>query len=122
MLFGSTTHNKVSRFATEIPSKPVETTGARVPTFDSTSNFATGKVSVGQTSTGYNPMKTPSFTKPIQKNTTTFAVGDRVLHKVFGKGMIVKAEKMGNDTMLEISFETKGTKTLMANFCKMEKL
>lgn len=122
MLFGSTTHNKVSRFATEIPSKLVETTGVRVPTFDSTSNFATGKVSVGQTSTGYNPMKTPSFTKPIQKNTTTFAVGDRVLHKVFGKGMIVKAEKMGNDTMLEISFETKGTKTLMANFCKMEKL
>ena len=36
--------------------------------------------------------------------------------------MVVKAEKMGNDTMLEIVFETKGTKTLMANFSKMEKI
>ena len=28
---------------------------------------------------------------------------------------------MGNDTMLEVSFDKVGTKTLMANFCKMEK-
>jgi len=29
---------------------------------------------------------------------------------------------MGNDTMLEVSFDKVGTKTLMANFCKMEKI
>ncbi len=122
MLFGSTTHNSVSRFAKEIPDKLLELTGETVLTPNYGSSFTSGKVSVGSASTGFSGGKTPSFTKPIQKNTTTFAVGDRVLHKVFGKGMIVKAEKMGNDTMLEISFETKGTKTLMANFCKMEKL
>ncbi|MGN1130320.1 MAG: 3'-5' exonuclease, partial [Ruminococcus sp.] len=122
MLFGSTTHNSVSRFAKEIPDKLLELTGETVLTPNMGSSFTSGKVSVGSTSTGFTKAKTPSFTKPIQKNTTNYAVGDRVLHKVFGKGMIVKAEKMGNDTMLEISFETKGTKTLMANFCKMEKL
>lgn len=46
-----------------------------------------------------------------------FNVGDCVQHKVFGKGMVMKAEKMGNDTMLEIAFDKAGTKTLMANYC-----
>lgn len=33
----------------------------------------------------------------------------------------MKTEKMGNDTMLEVAFDKAGTKTLMANFSKMEK-
>ena len=45
-----------------------------------------------------------------------------MLHKVFGTGMIITAQKMGNDTLLEVSFDKVGTKTLMANFCKMEKI
>ena len=49
-------------------------------------------------------------------------MGDVVMHKLFGKGMIMNAEKMGNDTLLEIAFDKAGTKKLMANFCKMEKL
>ena len=52
----------------------------------------------------------------------TYKVGDSVLHKLFGKGLILSAEKMGNDTLLEIAFDKAGTKKLMANFCKMEKL
>ncbi len=124
MLFGSTTHNSTSRFATEIPSNLIQNTGEEVIRSNQavSSSFSSSKVTVGKPSTAYNPLKTTGFSKPISKSNTTYAVGDRVLHKVFGKGMIVKAEKMGNDTMLEISFETKGTKTLMANFCKMEKI
>ena len=55
-------------------------------------------------------------------SSVTYAVGDTVLHKAFGKGTIIKADKMGNDQMLQISFENGATKTLMANFSKMEKL
>ena len=44
-----------------------------------------------------------------------------IIHGV-GKGMIMKTEKMGNDTMLEVAFDKAGTKTLMANFSKMEKI
>ena len=39
---------------------------------------------------------------------------------VFGTGMVLTATPMGNDTMLEIAFDKVGTKTLMANFAKME--
>ena len=49
-------------------------------------------------------------------------MGDTVLHKIFGKGLIMTATKMGNDTLLEIAFDKAGTKKLMANFCKMEKI
>lgn len=125
MLFGSTTHNAPSRFVGEIPDKLVTKTGERnsFPAPAGSGSFNSGKINLGSTpSYNYNPKLSPAFNKTVQKTTNTYAVGDRVLHKVFGKGMIVKAEKMGNDTMLEITFETKGTKTLMANFCKMEKI
>lgn len=123
MLFGSTTHNAPSRFLAEIPDNLIETSGDRFSSMSSTpASFGYGKSSLDSSSYNINKKLTPSFTKPIQKSATTYNVGDNVLHKVFGKGMIVKAEKMGNDTMLEIVFESKGTKTLMANFCKMEKI
>ncbi len=124
MLFGSTTHNATSRFVEEIPDELISYSGEK-KTFPASgsSSFASGKVSLGSTpSYAYNPRLSPAFKKLEQKASSSYAVGDRVLHKVFGKGMIVKAEKMGSDTMLEIAFETKGTKTLMANFCKMEKI
>ena len=52
----------------------------------------------------------------------TYSVGQRVKHKVFGEGMIISATKMGNDTLLEIAFDQKGTKKLMANFAKLENI
>ena len=52
----------------------------------------------------------------------TFTVGQRVKHKVFGPGMIISAKPMGNDTLLEIAFDEKGTKKLMANFAKLENI
>ena len=70
----------------------------------------------------YSPSKPAFYQKPAVKSGVTYSVGDTVLHKIFGKGMIVSAEKMGNDTLLEIAFDKAGTKKLMANFCKMEKL
>ncbi|HIZ83764.1 MAG TPA: UvrD-helicase domain-containing protein [Firmicutes bacterium] len=50
------------------------------------------------------------------------AVGDRVLHKAFGQGIVRKATPMGNDTLLEIQFEKAGVKKIMQNFAKLEKI
>ena len=41
-------------------------------------------------------------------------MGDTVLHKAFGRGMILSVTKMGSDAMLEIAFDDKGTKRLLA--------
>lgn len=42
-----------------------------------------------------------------------FDVGDKVNHKAFGKGEIVKKTPMGGDALVEIEFESVGTKRLM---------
>lgn len=121
MLFGSTTFNKESRFVTEIPDELLEKTGeSRM--FQTPAGSA-ASIGIGsKQKSGYSPAKPSFYQKPAIKSGTTYSVGDSVLHKVFGKGMIVSAEKMGNDTLLEIAFEKSGTKKLMANFCKMEKI
>ena len=42
-----------------------------------------------------------------------YTVGDRVQHKTFGKGTIVKLTPMGGDALTEIEFEEAGVKRLM---------
>ena len=53
--------------------------------------------------------------------TLDFKVGDTVEHKTFGKGMIVSAKAMGGDMLLEIAFDTCGTKKVMAKMAKLTK-
>lgn len=123
MLMGHTSYNKVSRFVNEIPPELLNYTGEK-RTFASTNGFSASSshISIGAGSK-FTPNKSfNTFTKPAVKSGTVYKKGDCVFHKVFGKGMIMKTEKMGNDTMLEVAFDKAGTKTLMANFSKMEKI
>ena len=117
MLFGSTQRNKVSRFCEEISDEYLDRTGVKRPAAQ------TNKVDFSSGGKTYDSF-TYTAKKPAAQSTggNTFAVGDKVMHKVFGVGMIISAQKMGNDTMMEVSFDKVGTKTLMANFCKMEKI
>ena len=127
MLFGSTTYNKESRFVSEIPDNLLDKTGEerKAPSF--ASGFGAGKaagsvsISADNRKHGYAG-KIGAYQKPPIKSGVTYNVGDTVLHKIFGKGLIMTATKMGNDTLLEIAFDKAGTKKLMANFCKMEKI
>lgn len=123
MLFGSTSYNKTSRFVNEIPDNLVEYTGGR-KNLGKATDFTSSKqsVSVGKTASKPYGNAFSSYKKPAVQTGTVYSVGDMVLHKVFGKGMVMKTEKMGNDTMLEIAFDKAGTKKLMANFSKMEKI
>ena len=41
--------------------------------------------------------------------------GDMVQHKAFGKGMVLTANPVGGDVLLEIAFDGVGTKRLFAN-------
>ena len=52
----------------------------------------------------------------------SYTVGQRVRHKTFGDGMILSCKPMGNDTLLEIAFDSIGTKKLMANFARLQKI
>ena len=115
MIFGQTNHNRISRFVEEIPDEYKEF-------FDETERR--------RQNVSYHFEETPSgrirtektFSAAPQKaQGTVFGVGDRVRHKVFGGGTVLAASPMAGDTMLEIAFDTKGTKKLMANFAKLTK-
>jgi DNA helicase-2/ATP-dependent DNA helicase PcrA len=51
-----------------------------------------------------------------------FKPGDTVSHATFGKGMVVGLTPMANDTLVEVAFEKVGTKKIMANFAKLQKV
>lgn len=124
MLFGSTTFNKASRFLNEIPDELINYTGNENKHAASENSQAptakTEKISVGQKAK--MSYAKSMYKKPAAQSGVVYKVGDTVLHKVFGRGMVMKTEKMGNDTLLEIAFDKAGTKNLMANFSKMEKI
>ena len=51
-----------------------------------------------------------------------YSEGERVRHKKFGDGTIIKVQKFEKDAMLEIAFDSGETKRLMAAFAKLEKI
>lgn len=115
MLFGHTTRNRESRFVTEIPLTLVEKTGEQ-------QRALSGQSFEQPTNMKFDPFAKKKSPTVSQRAVTEYNIGDMVMHKVFGKGMVISAEPMGNDKMLEVAFDTVGTKTLMQNFCKMEKI
>ncbi len=57
-----------------------------------------------------------------QAGKKSFNVGDKVMHNIFGVGVVVKITPMANDQMLEITFEKTGNKKVMANFAPVSKI
>jgi DNA helicase-2/ATP-dependent DNA helicase PcrA len=113
MLFGSTTHNRESRFVTEIPSRLLERTGNE-------NTYAAHQFEY-QSKPNFDPFaKKKPVSAAAKSSGNKYAVGNTVFHKVFGTGMVTSVTPMGSDMMLEIAFDKVGTKTLMANFAKME--
>ena len=47
-------------------------------------------------------------------------IGVTVMHKKFGKGLVVFAQPLANDILLEVAFESCGTKKLMAGAAHLE--
>ena len=127
LMFGSTTHNAPSRFLGEIPDDLTEKTG--VTAYSSFRRSAEDEPfrDFGEDFTSGKPIKR-GFTQQNVKAAApaasheTYKIGDTVVHKVFGQGVVLSAKSMGNDTLLEIAFEKSGTKKLMANFAKLTKM
>lgn len=51
-----------------------------------------------------------------------YKVGEKVMHKKFGKGIITAVEKVKDDYKLEIVFNGVGMKRLMAAYANLEKI
>ena len=48
-----------------------------------------------------------------------YSVGDRVEHKLFGKGTVLEIEKSGDNTNLTIEFKGKIEKKIVSTYVKL---
>ncbi len=63
-----------------------------------------------------------SAAKPLPGGAKTYAPGDVVEHKVFGRGKVLAVKPAAGDQIVEINFEKVGIKKTMANFAPLTKL
>ena len=126
MLYGSTTHNRTSRFADEIPMGLIKETGVAKqasPFMSATAGFGGGFSGGSRTPVSTPKPKASPLTAPKRNDVPveSFTAGDSVSHATFGTGVVLSAKPMGNDVLLEIAFDKAGTKKLMAKFAKLKK-
>ena len=132
MLYGQTMRNKVSRFISEIPPKYMQYNDTTAITASAKSettarpqrresylrNNTYTRPASGRTSAGAGYGSTVSGNTAVE----TFSAGDRVKHNTFGEGTVLSSKPMGGDMLLEIAFDTQGTKKLAAKFAKLKKI
>lgn len=107
MIFGTTNRNMPSRFLKEIPEELCSFGGT---------NYSVPTV---KTDYGYSAKPMRSAHTAAAKADCNFTAGQRVHHKTFGDGLIITVTPMAGDSMLEIAFDTVGTKKLMAGYAKL---
>jgi DNA helicase-2/ATP-dependent DNA helicase PcrA len=114
MLYGRTQNNPPSRFLREIDKTCIEKEGET-------------QCKVTDQNTDYE--KTAAYSLQSQladrkekkcSETVSYVQGERVNHPKFGAGMVISAKETGGDWLLEILFDSVGTKKIMAKYAKIE--
>ncbi len=118
MLYGTTNRNQASRFLREIPLSVTD--DITVQSYVPHSKFG----SFAQPAHSTSSLAAHKFGQVggASASAQNYSAGDTVRHKAFGTGVVLSARAMGNDTMLEVAFDRAGTKKLMANYAKLEKI
>ena len=138
MLFGQRqNYIKKSRFVRDIPDSLIEETG-ETTTVSFAHNGYEGMSSSGADyslnrsgrirSSGFGaqhsfapPKSSVGMSQKSASPSQNYSTGDLVQHSTFGSGKVLSVKPMGNDMLLEISFDKVGTKKIMANFAKLKK-
>lgn len=118
MLYGTTNRNQASRFLREIPLSVTD--DITVQSYVPHSKF--GSFAQPAHSTSSSAAHKFGQVGGASASDQNYSAGDTVRHKAFGTGVVLSARAMGNDTMLEVAFDRAGTKKLMANYAKLEKI
>lgn len=126
MLYGQTNRNPPSRFIKEIPAENLDNRSAVSNVYSGMGGSSAETIGRG-TGTSIHTKRSSVYNhefgqpKGDADAVSAFAAGDAVVHKTFGAGVVLSAQAMGNDVLLEVAFEKAGTKKLMAKFAKLTK-
>lgn len=120
--FGGYVKNK-SRYFTQNAEK-YDNSGASSSygsnTFGGTYSSAYSK-NAGTKKTTFGAMTEASTDDKKISPAVSVAVGDTVIHKKFGRGMVLNVTPLGNDKLVEVAFESCGTKKLMEKAARLQK-
>ncbi|MFT8693773.1 DNA helicase PcrA [Liquorilactobacillus satsumensis] len=115
MLYGRRQSNPASRFITEIGPQ-LQADNQQVA--NTTRNTASYPFSRKK---NWMPAGTVEENKGTGAAKITWQIGDKVLHKAWGEGTVVKLSGTGDDLELDIAFAGKGIKRLLATFAPISK-
>ena len=121
MIFGSTSHNKSSRFLSEMPKELLDRTKSRDwKKLDNDEDRPKSAQEIRNQSLiaahHFGQVAGGRCTKKSQN----FESGLTVVHKTFGQGTVMSVTPMNGDSLLEILFDKVGLKKLMANYAQLE--
>ena len=101
-LYGQDSYNPPSRFINEIPQECLE--------------FVRPK------QTYKNSYYGSIVSENIKQGDNEYGLGDRVMHKSFGEGVILSIEGQSDSARVQIHFDSAGTKWLVMSYANLEKL
>ena len=55
-------------------------------------------------------------------DSTGFALGQRVMHSLFGEGVVLNYEGHGAQARIQVNFDDEGSKWLMVSYAKLQPL
>lgn len=128
LLYGRIQRNKPSRFVEEIDPKLLDEEGGQMNDDVPFNKKAATMGTYRQRSTQKHHYRDAGKrVKPITNTGTgadkvSWKVGDKVTHKKWGQGTVVKVNGSGNDMELDIAFPAKGVKRLLASFAPIQKV
>lgn len=118
-LYGRTQYNRPSRFLGEISQDLMEELGpVKPPVYLAKKSFSASKPVYQQ------PKNAVVHTRKenTQTKQTSFTIGDKIQHKKWGVGTVVKVSGKASDLELDVAFKEQGIKRLLAAFAPIEKL
>ncbi len=100
-LHGSEKFNKISRFVREIPSELLNEVRVR--------------------SSISRPVSYRHYQQPIAETSDSgFQLGQRVMHPMFGEGVVMHFEGQGGSARVQVNFDGEGSKWLVLQYAKLE--
>lgn len=123
MLYGKSQNNPASRFIEEIDEELIQSDNQTVASTTLTSKRTRSREVPFSKKPKYRmPAGTVERPKETGADKQSWNIGDKISHKAWGTGTIVKVSGDGEDTELDIAFEGKGIKRLLAAFAPITKI
>ena len=120
---GQTQFSNPSRFIKDIDSQFLHQQEEYTTFYgrETTNTFKEYRSHTPKTISIHSPQKNIETTNstPISTNNDEIQVGSKVIHALFGKGIVVDLEGHGDERKAKVEFQTRGTKQLLLKYAKL---